>query len=227
MCQTCGPMAQNPHFLASRWKQMPQILAAFCHYVGRVPNAAALEWQSWQRYGAKPALFAKRNKFADKQSPVLLMCAAAFAQHYAAAAAAAAGWQLAFKILEGFERQIYKAIAAVVTVRGFQRAGVIAVCRGSKVPAFNRPAKPIAPTANRGTRPSPAYWQNISQNINANCQCGGRRRRRHNAWRRYRHKYKIRRFVYSATALAASRKVRFAPYHRRRLACRRRARAAI
>ena len=75
-------------------------------YVGRVPNAAALEWQSWPDMAQNPHFLASLQQVADKQSPVLFLCRSGVRSHYAAAAAAAAGWQLAFNILEGFEGDI-------------------------------------------------------------------------------------------------------------------------
>lgn len=72
-------------------------------YVGRVPDAAAVEWQSWPDMTINPHFLASLEKVANKESPALFLCRSGARSHYAAAAAAQAGWQLAINILEGFE----------------------------------------------------------------------------------------------------------------------------
>ncbi|MGI9338049.1 MAG: rhodanese-like domain-containing protein [Gammaproteobacteria bacterium] len=72
-------------------------------YVGRVPDAAAIEWQSWPDMAQNPHFLTLLERVANKESPALFLCRSGARSHYAAAAAAQAGWQLAVNVLEGFE----------------------------------------------------------------------------------------------------------------------------
>lgn len=75
-------------------------------YVGRVPDTAAIEWQSWPDMTLNPHFLSSLEEITDKESPVLFLCRSGVRSHYAAAAAANAGWKLAINILEGFEGNI-------------------------------------------------------------------------------------------------------------------------
>ena len=72
-------------------------------YVGRVPGAAAVEWQSWPDMSINANFLEELEKVADKESPVLFLCRSGVRSHHAAAAAAQAGWRAAINVLEGFE----------------------------------------------------------------------------------------------------------------------------
>ena len=72
-------------------------------YVGRVPNAAAVEWQSWPDMALNPHFLDSLERAASQESPALFLCRSGARSHYAAAAAAQAGWQRAINVLEGFE----------------------------------------------------------------------------------------------------------------------------
>ncbi len=75
-------------------------------YVGRVPGAATVEWQSWPDMNLNPHFLDELEKAADKNAPVFFLCRSGARSHYAAEAAAKAGWKLAFNVLEGFEGEI-------------------------------------------------------------------------------------------------------------------------
>jgi rhodanese-related sulfurtransferase len=72
-------------------------------YVGSIPGAAAVEWQTWP--GGKPnAEFLQQlAAVAPKDTPVMFLCRSGARSHAAAEAATKAGWKEAYNILEGFE----------------------------------------------------------------------------------------------------------------------------
>ena len=74
-------------------------------YVGRVPTAAAVEWQQYPDMTINPNFIAQLRQVANPDSPTLFICRSGGRSHYAAAAAAA-GYMRAFNILQGFEGDI-------------------------------------------------------------------------------------------------------------------------
>ena len=72
-------------------------------YVGRIPDAVEIEWQTYP--GGKPngAFVAELERKVGKQAPVLFICRSGGRSHNAALAAAAAGYVDAYNVLEGFE----------------------------------------------------------------------------------------------------------------------------
>jgi rhodanese-related sulfurtransferase len=72
-------------------------------YVGRVPGAAAIEWQTYP--GSKPnaEFIAELATVAPKDQPVMFLCRSGARSHAAAEAAMKAGWKETYNILEGFE----------------------------------------------------------------------------------------------------------------------------
>ena len=75
-------------------------------YVGRVPAAAAVEWQQYPDMTINPNFIEQLRQVANPDSPVFFICRSGGRSHYAAAAAAAAGYRRAFNILQGFEGDI-------------------------------------------------------------------------------------------------------------------------
>ena len=69
-------------------------------YVGRIPGAAAVEWQTWPGGQPNPEFIAASS---PKDKPVMFLCRSGARSHAAADAAARAGWQEAYNVLEGFE----------------------------------------------------------------------------------------------------------------------------
>ena len=72
-------------------------------YVGRVPGAAALEWQTYPGNRPNPEFLAELAAVVPKDTPVMFMCRSGARSHSAAEAAARAGWREAYNVLEGFE----------------------------------------------------------------------------------------------------------------------------
>jgi rhodanese-related sulfurtransferase len=72
-------------------------------YVGRIPGAVEIEWQTFPGGKPNPTFLQELEAQVDKEVPVLFICRSGVRSHAAAAAAAAAGYTQAFNVLEGFE----------------------------------------------------------------------------------------------------------------------------
>jgi rhodanese-related sulfurtransferase len=72
-------------------------------FVGRVPGAAEIEWNSWP--GSKPnADFLQQLRAAvPPDVPVLFLCRSGVRSHNAATAATQAGYALCINVLQGFQ----------------------------------------------------------------------------------------------------------------------------
>jgi rhodanese-related sulfurtransferase len=72
-------------------------------WVGRVPNAVAVEWNTWPG-GAPNADFIRHLEAqVAKDKPVMFLCRSGGRSNSAAAAAAKAGYVESYNVLEGFE----------------------------------------------------------------------------------------------------------------------------
>ena len=76
----------------------PEIL-----YVGRVPGAAAIEWQTYPGNKPNPEFIGELAAVASKDLPVMFLCRSGVRSHAAAEAAMRAGWKETYNVLEGFE----------------------------------------------------------------------------------------------------------------------------
>jgi rhodanese-related sulfurtransferase len=93
-------------------------------WVGRVPDAAAIEWNTWP--GGQPnANFVNelQAQLPRKEQPVLFMCRSGGRSHNAAVAATQAGYVHAFNVLQGFEGD-KDAQGRRNTVGGWRAAGL-------------------------------------------------------------------------------------------------------
>jgi rhodanese-related sulfurtransferase len=72
-------------------------------FVGKVPGAAAIEWQTYPGNRPNPEFIALLAATVPKETPVMFMCRSGARSHAAAEAAARAGWREAYNVLEGFE----------------------------------------------------------------------------------------------------------------------------
>jgi len=77
--------------------------AAELHYVGSVPGAQAIEWNSYPAGQRNPAFLEQLANAVRKDEPVMFLCRSGVRSHYAAMVAAEAGWAEAYNVLEGFE----------------------------------------------------------------------------------------------------------------------------
>jgi rhodanese-related sulfurtransferase len=73
-------------------------------WVGRIPGALTIEWNSWPE-GEKNAHFIEqlKAKAPDNDAPILFLCRSGARSHHAAVAAMQAGYPNSFNVLEGFE----------------------------------------------------------------------------------------------------------------------------
>jgi rhodanese-related sulfurtransferase len=72
-------------------------------YVGKVPGAVTVEWQSYPGNRPNPDFLGQLASSVPKDQPVMFMCRSGARSHAAAEAATKAGWREAYNVLEGFE----------------------------------------------------------------------------------------------------------------------------
>jgi rhodanese-related sulfurtransferase len=72
-------------------------------YVGSIPGAIALEWQTYPGSRPNPEFIGELAAVAKKDEPVMFLCRSGVRSHGAAEAAMRAGWKETYNVLEGFE----------------------------------------------------------------------------------------------------------------------------
>jgi len=72
-------------------------------YVGRVPGATEIEWQTYPGNRPNPEFLAELAALVGKDQPVMFLCRSGARSHSAAEAATRAGWRETYNVLEGFE----------------------------------------------------------------------------------------------------------------------------
>ncbi|HTS52616.1 MAG TPA: rhodanese-like domain-containing protein [Burkholderiales bacterium] len=72
-------------------------------YVGRIPGAVEIEWESYPDGKPNPYFVEQLRQQIDRESLVMFICRSGNRSHHAAAAAAAAGYTQSYNVLEGFE----------------------------------------------------------------------------------------------------------------------------
>jgi rhodanese-related sulfurtransferase len=73
-------------------------------WVGRIPDAVMIEWNSWPSGERNPAFLDElKARMPKTTAPALFICRSGARSHHAAAAAAQAGYTNAINVLEGFE----------------------------------------------------------------------------------------------------------------------------
>src|SRR5215213_6180177 len=91
-------------------------------YVGRIPGAPAVEWQTYPGNKPNAEFLAELAAVAPKDQPVMFLCRSGARSHAAAEAAMKAGWKETYNILEGFEGD-KDADGHRNTVGGWRKAG--------------------------------------------------------------------------------------------------------
>jgi rhodanese-related sulfurtransferase len=76
---------------------------AECDYVGRIPGAVEIEWQSYPEGKLNPYFVEQLRGQVDPESLVIFICRSGARSHHAASAAAASGYTQSYNVLEGFE----------------------------------------------------------------------------------------------------------------------------
>ena len=72
-------------------------------YVGRVPGAATVEWQTYPGNRPNPEFIGELAAAVRKDEPAMFLCRSGARSHAAAEAAMRAGWKETYNVLEGFE----------------------------------------------------------------------------------------------------------------------------
>lgn len=72
-------------------------------WVGRIPGAVEIEWQSFPGMQANPNFLEQLSRKVPKESPVMFICRSGVRSNQAAIAASESGYSNCFNILEGFE----------------------------------------------------------------------------------------------------------------------------
>lgn len=72
-------------------------------WVGRVPGALPVEWNTWPGGKPNPEFLAQLAEHVDKPEPVMFLCRSGARSHNAAVAATQAGHAECYNVLEGFE----------------------------------------------------------------------------------------------------------------------------
>ena len=92
-------------------------------YVGRIPGATTVEWQTYPGGKPNPEFLAELAALAPKDQPVMFICRSGARSHSAAEAAMRAGWKETYNVLEGFEGD-KDAQEHRNTVGGWRKAGL-------------------------------------------------------------------------------------------------------
>jgi rhodanese-related sulfurtransferase len=72
-------------------------------YVGRVPGAVQIEWQTYPGGQPNPEFLTELRAQVDREALVMFLCRSGARSHAAAIAATASGFTQAFNVLEGYE----------------------------------------------------------------------------------------------------------------------------
>ena len=92
-------------------------------YVGKVPGALAIEWQTYPGNHPNPEFLGELAVSVPKDQPVMFLCRSGVRSHAAAEAATRAGWRECYNVLEGFEGD-KDAAQHRSTVGGWRKAGL-------------------------------------------------------------------------------------------------------
>jgi rhodanese-related sulfurtransferase len=72
-------------------------------YVGCIPGAVEIEWESYPDGKLNPHFVEQLREQVDPESLVMFICRSGNRSHHAASAAAASGYTQSYNVLEGFE----------------------------------------------------------------------------------------------------------------------------
>jgi rhodanese-related sulfurtransferase len=72
-------------------------------WVGRIPGAVDIEWQTYPGHPRNPHFLASLAHQVDPESLVMFICRSGQRSHFAAIAATEAGYRDSYNVLEGFE----------------------------------------------------------------------------------------------------------------------------
>lgn len=75
-------------------------------WVGRIPGAVEIEWQTYPGGTPNPDFLAQLKRQVDPESVVMFICRSGVRSHNAACLAAEAGFAECYNVLEGFEGNV-------------------------------------------------------------------------------------------------------------------------
>jgi rhodanese-related sulfurtransferase len=93
------------------------------NYVGKVPGALMIEWQTWPGGRPNPEFLGELAASVSKDTPVMFLCRSGARSHAAAETATRAGWKECYNVLEGFEGD-KDAAEHRNSVNGWRKAGL-------------------------------------------------------------------------------------------------------
>ena len=97
-------LPQEAHILMQAGAKLVDVRTkAELQWVGQVPGAIAVEWNSWPGGTPNPDFIAQLEAHVGKGVPVMFLCRSGGRSHSAAIAAAQAGYDEAYNVLQGFE----------------------------------------------------------------------------------------------------------------------------
>jgi rhodanese-related sulfurtransferase len=72
-------------------------------WVGRIPGAVEIEWQSWPGMQRNPNFMTELGQLVEKEALVMFICRSGHRSHNTAAVATQGGYTDCYNVLEGFE----------------------------------------------------------------------------------------------------------------------------
>lgn len=72
-------------------------------WVGRIPGAIEIEWNTYPNGQPNPDFLAQLKRQVDREALVMFICRSGIRSHHAASLASAAGYSECYNVLEGFE----------------------------------------------------------------------------------------------------------------------------
>jgi rhodanese-related sulfurtransferase len=101
--------ALTPREAHEVWQHAPGATLVDCRtraewdFVGRIPGAIEIEWQSYPGYQLNPYFIEQLRHQVSPEALVLFICRSGNRSHYAAIAATEAGFPDCYNVLEGFQ----------------------------------------------------------------------------------------------------------------------------
>ncbi len=95
---------QEAHLLMQAGMKLIDVRTqAELYWVGQVPGAVWVEWNSYPGGARNPDFVSQLTHVAAKDETLMFLCRSGGRSHFAAAVAAQAGWLDCYNVLEGFE----------------------------------------------------------------------------------------------------------------------------
>ena len=93
--------------------------------VGRIPQAAHIEWAFYPGWIANPDFAVQLDMQIDREALVMFICRSGGRSHHAAVLATQAGFAESYNVLEGFEGDVDPASKQLGKINGWKLAGLL------------------------------------------------------------------------------------------------------